>query len=602
MNSTEEIKNRLDIVDFIGNYVQLKRAGTNFKACCPFHNEKSPSFMVSKPKQLWYCFGACNEGGDIFKFLMKIEGLEFVEALKILADKAGVVLPEYDKRAESKKNILYDVMKVAVDFYVQQLHTSQGALAKNYLIKRGLSEAIIKQFGLGYAPDTWDALMLGLKDKFKDEEIATAGLALRSERSKGFYDRFRHRIMFPIYDLHSNPIGFTSRLLDEQRKEGKYVNTPETPIYNKGHVLYGLDLARQSIRQNDYAIIVEGNMDVIACHQFGQTNVVASSGTALSLDQIRLLKRYSNNIKIAFDADVAGESAAKRGIGLALQEGLQVKVIVIPPAGGKDPDECIRKDIKKWEQAVRGSREFMDYFLEKAQAKFNLNTAHGRAQFVNAILVEIVKLADLVEQDFWLKKLGTIAGVGEKLLREQMGHGEIKRLRDSATQSKVEDSKDSRNVIAPPHEERMSERLLSLFLVDSGSAKEIISTILPEMLTNEKHQQLYTKLSICYTTYDSGSSTREGLNFRQFWRNWAQKSAPDILSTADILELYGDKEFGDWEPSQIIEEARFIIKELRREHEKQRRFMLADQMRQAEERGDQDRVQELIKEFRDLSV
>lgn len=598
MNSpVEEIKNRIDIVDFISTYVQLKRAGANFKAKCPFHNEKTPSFMVSKPKQLWYCFGACNEGGDIFKFLMKLEGLEFAEALKVLADKAGVVLPKYDKQAESKKSVLLDVMKEATDFYVQQLNSPLGALARDYLTKRGLSETVLKQFKLGYAPDAWDSLSIAFRDKFKPEDVFAAGLAIRSEKRQGFYDRFRHRIMFPISDIHGQTVGFTSRLLDEARKEGKYINTPETLIYNKSRILYGLDLAREQIRKQDYAVITEGNMDVVACHQFGMINVVASSGTALTLDQIRLLKRYTNNLKIAFDMDPAGENAAKRGIDLAVQQEMRVKVIVIPQSCGKDPDDCIRKDIKVWEGAVREAKEVVEYYVEKAQGEYDLNTAHGRSQFANSLLLEIAKLPDLIEQDFWLKKIGELVGIEQGLLREQMKR--IKPKVSGAAAVEIE----SRPAAVRSRIDLLSERLLAVFLTSPAQAKEIIGNILPEMLSPRIQQELYTNLNTCYTAYNSRSSANaENLNFRQFWRNWAQKAVPELLSTADILELYADKEFDGWTQSQFEQETKFLISELRREYTKGRRVMLTAKMREAEKAGDQARVQELAREFEALSV
>lgn len=608
-SSTEEIKNRVDIADFIGAYVQLKRAGANFKARCPFHNEKTPSFMVSKAKQLWYCFGACNEGGDIFKFLMKIEGLDFPEALKILADKAGVALPRYDKRAESKKNTLLEIVKAAAEFYAAQLHEPHAKAAKEYLKARGLSEEIIRQFNLGYAPDAWDSLTSAFRDKFSAPDVFDAGLTIRKERTVNrelpaeshFYDRFRHRIMFPIHDLHGNPIGFTSRLLDERRQEGKYINTPETLIYSKSRVLYGFDLARQSIRQQDCALIVEGNMDVIACHQFGQTSVVASSGTALTLDQVRLLKRHTNNLKIAFDADLAGENAAKRGIDIALGEEMRVKVITIPPACGKDPDECIRKDKRAWESAMREAKEIMEYYIEKARVKHDLNTAHGRSQFSNLLLAEVLKLPDLIAQDFWIKKIAETVKIEERLLREQLQ--KIRNRKFAVRNSIAGDHAPSFNLHAPSRSraDLLSPRLLALFLHAPKYAERIIGSILPEMLMRD-HRELYVKLAACYTAYNSqkGSDTKDP-NFRQFWRDWAAKSAPEMLSTADILELYGDKEFEGWELPHFEQEAGVMITELRREYVKKRGSALAQAMRQAETAGDKAQVEALGREFSALN-
>lgn len=604
LSPVDEIKTRLDIVDFIGTYVQLKRAGANFKARCPFHQEKTASFMVSKPKQIWHCFG-CNEGGDIFKFLMKIEGLDFPEALKLLADKAGIVLPRYDARAQSQRNTLMEIMKEAMEFYSKELQGSRGKLALEYLKRRGLSDSVISQFNLGYAPDSWDALTTQLRDKYKAEEVFSAGLTIRSERNQGFYDRFRHRVMFPIRDVHGNAIGFTSRLLDESRAEGKYINTPETLIYNKSRVLYGLDLARQKIRDLDYAILVEGNMDVIACHQFGMANVVAASGTALTLDQIRLLKRYTNNLMVSFDADVAGENAAKRGIDAALSEGMRVKVITLPAGYGKDPDECLRKDIKVWEKSVRGAKEIMDYYIDKAQINFDIGTAHGRSQFVHGLLSEIKKLSDAVEQDFWIKRISELAKVDEKLLRSQMGSGLAKAAADTPLKGGYENLSTQP---ARPRAELISQRILSLFMVAPTYSEEIISSVLPEMLSPKAHQDLYVKLVECYTTYNSirhsnaGPSTSVGgADFRQFWHDWASKMAQEVLSTADILELYGDKEFEGWSDHEFKREVVFICDELRREYVRVRRQAIASDMRAAEKEGNYARVKELTREFTELS-
>lgn len=594
----EDIKARLDIVDFIGTYVQLTRAGANFKARCPFHGEKTPSFMVSKPKQIWHCFG-CNEGGDIFKFLMKIDGLEFPEALKLLADKAGVVLPRYDARAQSQKNTLLEIVKKAADFYAAQLQSPKGQLARDYLVKRGLTDAVIKQFDLGYAPDSWDALMIHMRDSYKAEDIFSSGLAIRSERNQGYYDRFRHRIMFPIRDVHGNPVGFTSRLLDETRAEGKYVNTPETPIYNKSRILYGLDMARQKIREQDYAIMVEGNMDVIACHQFDMVNVVAASGTALTLDHVRLLKRYTNNLMICFDADKAGQLAAKRGIDIALSEGMRVKVVVIPADCGKDPDDCIRKNLKAWRGAVRGAKEIMEYYMERAARQFKTDTAHGRSQFTNMLLAEVKKLPDLVEQDFWLKKIGEAVGAEGRLLKEQMGKLGVGSKKWEVGMSEISQSSPPTAQSSPTKSrtELLSECLLALMFTAPKVIPPVIDAVLPEMLSPAAFQELYTSVVACYTAYNSHSPALSGTNFRQFWRNWAEKSAPEKVSTADILELYGDKEFEGWDAAQSGKETQFLLSELRREYIKRHRRELASEMKKAEQAGNSARVQELAREF-----
>ena len=611
---TEEIKQRLDIVEVIGAHLPLKRSGVNFVARCPFHSEKTPSFNVSPSKQMWYCFGACQEGGDMFNFVMKMEGLDFKDALKLLADKAGVVLPEYDKNLENRRGTLLAIVKEAAAKYAAELKGARGSFARDYLKRRGLTDAVIERFGLGYAPDAWDTLTLALRDKFKAEDVFAAGLIIKRARSHNdpdnlqlttynlFYDRFRHRIIFPIRDVHGQVLGFTSRLLDESRQEGKYVNTPETPIYQKGRVLYGLDLAREAIRKAGYAVLAEGNMDVIGCHQFGYTNTVASSGTALTLDQVRLLKRYAGNVKIAFDADPAGQNAAKRGIDLALAEGMRIKVIVIPKDCGKDPDECVRNDAKIWEGAVRGASEIMEYYIVKGLERFDIKTAPGRSQFTSAILPEVARLPDLVEQDFWLKKIGEELKIDERILREQMKREVTKSTKRLSDEERNTDliAQSLKRPMARPRLDLLSERLMMLFLADPRCADKVIANIFPEMLSPAAYQALYTQLVRCYNDYNSIGSPLTGANFRQFWRDWAKKQASDSLSTGDILEMRGEKEFDKWQAPQFNQEANFLIINLRREYLRGLRQTLASKMKQAEIANNRETVAELTREFEEL--
>ena len=420
---SDEIKSKLDIIDLISEYIQLKPAGANFKACCPFHQEKSPSFMVSRPKQIWHCFG-CAAGGDIFGFVMKMEGMEFPEALRLLAEKAGVELPAFSNElSSSARNRILDILKLAARFYHKTLiESSQAQTARDYLQKRGLTTATIEEWQVGFIPDAWDALTgFLLKKGFGINDLLASGLTIQ-KAGGGNYDRFRGRIMFPLSDVHGNAVGFTGRLLDETKENagGKYVNTPQTEVYDKSKVLFGLNIAKQDIKRNDRAIIVEGQMDVIACHQAGQMNVVASSGTALTLEQIKLLKRFTNNLYLAFDSDAAGQNAAERGISLALEEGMQIRVITLPPEAGKDPDECLKKNPDIWFKAVDSAQLFMEYFFQKNLAGKNLTDPTVRSQVANILLNQIAKLPDVIEQDFWLKKLTGVLDVDITLLRERL--------------------------------------------------------------------------------------------------------------------------------------------------------------------------------------
>jgi len=326
-STVDEIKSKLNVEEVIGGYLQLQRAGRNFKACCPFHNEKTPSFMVSPERQSWHCFG-CNEGGDIFTFVMKIEGLEFIEALKLLADKAGVPLQKVNYENKGEKSNLSDIVEASKKFYKECLKIKGGKKAYEYLRGRGLSDEMIQKFELGFAPDSWSLLSDYLKKKgFKEKDILGAGMTVKNEKGR-IYDRFRGRIMFPVNTVAAQTVGFSSRIMPGgDESSAKYINTPETLVYNKGRILYGLDKSKIFIRQKDQCMMVEGNVDVIASFQSGVNNVVATSGTALTVDQLRIIKRYTNNIVFSFDMDAAGVKAADRGIWMALEEGMNVSII-----------------------------------------------------------------------------------------------------------------------------------------------------------------------------------------------------------------------------------------------------------------------------------
>jgi len=312
MKPSDQIKEKLNIVDVIREYVPgLKQVGANHKALCPFHKEKTPSFIVSPDKQVWHCFG-CDRGGDIFKFIMEIEGIEFKDALRILAKKAGIELKPWDRSLSTKRSRLLKILDLASIFFQKTLESDQGKIAQGYLAKRKVNSSVAEEFKLGYAPDAWDKLLSFLKARgYKEQEIFEAGLTVK--KGQRSYDRFRNRLMFPILDVHGNVVGFTGRILGKEIEgQGKYVNTPQTLVYDKSRVLYGLSKAKEAIRKQDLCILVEGQVDVIASHQTGVKNVVAVSGSALTLPQINLIKRFTQNIALAFDVDIAGSSATKR--------------------------------------------------------------------------------------------------------------------------------------------------------------------------------------------------------------------------------------------------------------------------------------------------
>lgn len=590
MSDVEDIKNRLDIVDVVREYVQLKQAGTNWKACCPFHNEKTPSFMVSKDKQIWHCFG-CNEGGDIFSFIQKIEGVDFPEALRILADKAGVKLSNYNPEVSNQKTKLMDVCESAANFFHQYLLKSEaGEIARDYLEKRGVGSMEIEQFKLGYAPDTWDALLNALKKKgFGEQDIFLAGLTAKKERGTGFYDRFRERLMFPIWDVHSNVIGFTGRILGlEKEGVGKYVNTPQTQVYDKSRVIYGLNFAKQEIRKNDLAVIVEGNMDVVASHGVNANNVVATSGTAMTIEQIKLLKRYSENLALAFDSDPAGESAADRGIDLALAEGMNIRIIVLPK-GFKDPDELIKSGsdgVDKWKEAIKNSQSIMEYFFAKVLNKYDREKVEDKKKIAEILLSKITKISNQVEQTHWIQKLAELLRVKEEILRSSLPKKDAGR-----SYSKGEAVKglkiEEKSFKTASNEDILGEEILSLALKNSGFLPKIIEKILPEMFSNPQLVDIYKNLVSYYNKYTD-------IDLDDFKNNLANENLSNYV---DQLSLLADKEFSELDKDKQGDELSKLICRLRINYWTGRVNILVPKIKKAGEDKDKKKEKELTEEL-----
>jgi DNA primase len=417
---SEEIKSKIDIVDVVSGYIKLTRTGSNFKAVCPFHNENSPSFFISPEKQIFNCFG-CGKGGDMFKFVMEIEGVEFIDALRILAKKAGVVLKRENKEASSERSLLQDICVDAARYFVKNLNSDVGKNAMEYLKKRELKKETIEEFKLGYTLPSWDGLynFLSLKG-YKAEMMEKAGLVLSSMKSgrKKYFDRFRDRIMFPISDVNGYIVGFTGRYLTKKENEGKYVNSPQTPIFDKGSILYNLEKAKLQIKKENFTFLVEGQMDVIASWQDGVRNTVASSGTALTPNQIKLLKRYSNNIKIAFDADDAGDTATKRGIDVARTADMNISIIRVPD--GKDPADFVLAHPKELKALAESSISVMDYHFESALSKYNPDILEDKKKIAAEILPHIKKTANKIEVYHWLDKLSQIIKSDIKYLEDEL--------------------------------------------------------------------------------------------------------------------------------------------------------------------------------------
>lgn len=419
MDAMEEIKSRLSIEDVISKYVELKRAGRNFRGLSPFGNEKTPSFMVSPEKQIWHDFSS-GKGGNMFSFVMEMEGLDFKGALELLARQAGVDLSQY-RSAQSgaygqQKERVYAALELAAKFY--QVHFSKTRPALEYILKkRQFSKATALEFQIGYSPESGSALAdFLIKKGFNERELNDAGLGTR--RSGSFRDMFRGRIMFPLMDPQGRIIGFTARLLEDIPNAPKYINTPQTIVYDKSRHVFGLNLAKEAIRAKGYAVIVEGNLDVIASHQAGVKQVVATAGTAITASHLKALSRFVSDIRLAFDQDKAGIAAAERAIAVASGAGVTLSIIDIP--GGKDPDELIQKDLSAWEKAVESHKYALDWLIEQYQTRLDIKTAVGKRQFSDVLLKVIRLIEDSVEQDHYLSRVAELSGVSTESMRAKM--------------------------------------------------------------------------------------------------------------------------------------------------------------------------------------
>lgn len=430
----QEIKDRLNITDVIGGYIQLKKAGANFKAPCPFHSEKTASFMVSPQKQIWHCFG-CGEGGDIFGFVKKFENLEFREVIKLLAEKAGVKLPQYrppDPKVQSEKELLLRINNFAARFYHQILIKEEaGKEALEYLKNRGLNSKTIEQWQIGFAPENFHALEQALaKKQVSTQDLVKAGVSVKNEKGQ-IYDRFRGRITFPIFNYTGEVVGFSARILKNGQEArpstssgqafnppAKYINSPETLIYSKGQILFGLNFAKEAVRKKDEAVIVEGQMDCISAHQAGFANTVATSGTALTAQQFTALGRQTKNLKFCFDSDSAGQNASRRAGELALKQGFRLKIIKLEKA--KDPDELIKKSPGLWEKAVGEAEWFLDQQMALAQSKFENDPVAQKHYLSQEVVPLLGSIQDPLEQDHYVHQLVEKFNISERVVREEI--------------------------------------------------------------------------------------------------------------------------------------------------------------------------------------
>lgn len=420
MDAVEEVKQRLSIEDVVSEYVQLKRAGRNWKGLSPFTNERTPSFTVSPEKQIWHDFSS-GKGGDMFSFVMAMEGLDFKGALELLARKAGVDLEQYRTIGKGKggpdKERLYQALELATKFYQTQLSGSQ--LAIDYVFKkRQFTKDTALTWKLGYAPNTGRALVEFLgKQGFKEQEIKLAGL---TNRFGG--DMFRERLMIPLADPQGRVVGFTARQLVDEKNSPKYINTPSTPLYDKSRHVYGLHLAKEAIRKEKFVVMAEGNLDVIMSHQAGVKQVVATAGTALTEPHLKALSRFTGDIRLSFDADNAGINATERAIPIASKVKVSLSIITIP--SGKDPDELIKQDVSIWKDIITKPQYALDWLMERYQNMLDITSAEGKRKFSDVLLPVVKELADPVEQDHYINAISKVAGIGKEALITKMEYGE----------------------------------------------------------------------------------------------------------------------------------------------------------------------------------
>jgi DNA primase len=588
MDSAEEVKSHLDIVDVAGEYLQLKPAGSgSFKACCPFHQEKTPSFFVNRQRQSWHCFG-CDKGGDLISFVMGMEGMDFRDALELLAQKAGITLPSFDGRAAGERKRLHEVNDMAARFFRAHLLQSPGAEhARAYAAGRGIDDLTGDLFRIGYAPNTWDALTKALASKgVTEQEMVRTGLAGQSQRGSGVYDRFRDRLMFAIQDVHGNVAGFTGRLLNPDAKEAKYVNTPETLVYKKSAILYGLDKAKGDVKRKDLCVIVEGNMDALSSHRVGIQNVVASSGTALTAEQLKLIGRFTKNIAIAFDQDAAGGQATLRGLDLARAQDFSIRIITLPEEAGKDPDDAISRDPKVWEHAIADAKEIMEWIFRSAFQNADASNPEEKRAIAKKILPEIKRIADPIVRDHWIKKLAEALGTGEQALRDALAN--VKSAHANARKAEEQRSEPTAaNRLSRKRD--LAERILCILMLQPSFAEH-----LPAALAGMLDEDLSAVYNSLVRGYDDGRSYESA---RQKETDSGAQAAERL---PDYLAIRADRDYQNQSRDALASELKANIAAFADERRAAERKRLEEEMRSAELAGDREKIQRLERRFIDL--
>ncbi len=578
MDQVEEVKSKVDIVEVISTYVPLKRAGRNMSGLCPFHGEKTPSFMVSPERQVFKCFG-CGEGGDVIAFLEKIEGWDFREVLEELAKRGGVKLKAFapTEGGRQKEKILA-VNALAGKFYSYLLNKHKIAEpARKYLEKREIKPEIWKKFGLGYAPDSWEKTYSFLaKRGFSVSDIAASGLVVAREgREKSFYDRFRGRLIFPLSDARGQILGFSGRTIVEGDHGPKYVNSPETVVFNKGSVLFGLDLAREYIRQKQEALLVEGEFDAISAYQAGITNVVASKGTALTDKQIAILARTCESVALCFDEDIAGDRASRRGIELMDAAGLVVKVV--RTGEFKDPDEFIKKDPIGFAKAVVGAENVYDFFMESAVSRFDSTTAEGKKKIGEEVLPVISKISDDMVRAHYISKLSKVLELDVSLISEAVAKRSGSIAAPAVVAKGIEGKVD------------MEKYFLALYLTGDKVFRDFFEDLNDKDLAGEMERELWSGLRVIINNPKVGTIAQ------------AVSLLPDKFKPyVDNLFLLSLGEEVLEEENRILELSR-IAKRIREKSLKRQMSKISNRIKESELAGRQKDTEELTFKFKEIA-
>jgi len=574
-DAKEEIRSRLNIEDVVGEYVQLKRAGRNFKGLSPFSGEKSPSFIVSPEKNIWHDFSS-NKGGDVFSFIMEVEGVDFREALELLARRAGIELADHDSSGSQElaklKRRLLEAHRWASLYYQESLKQNDRAL--QYVFKkRGLSKEIVQTFQLGYAPDSGNALVQFLHKKgFTNQELSDGGLI---NRFGG--DLFRGRMMVPLMDPSGQVIGFTGRILEDAPNAPKYLNTPQSPLYDKSRHVFGLSQAKEAIRKNDYSVVVEGNLDVVSSHQVGITQVVATAGTAMTESHLKSLVRLSPNVRLAYDGDKAGLAATERSIPIAQRVGTELTIISLPE-GVKDPDELIQQDVKYWQKAIDDAEGVVDWLLTQYTKRENMDIPLGKRHFTTAALTVVRALQDPVEQEFYLKK---IAGYTSTTLETVRKKFESKDDEPAPVLKEVKYSGEA-VVDAYGHE----DSLLALALT-FPAVRELLLELDPKMLANDDRKVV---LKFLKSSSEPVQATPTELQ--------------ELDTYVKILLLKADARYGEWSDEDRYFETARLVRIIVTKHKQTQKDELTAALRIAEDEGNDEEalrlrhaLNELIKEI-----